>query len=644
MTAAPEFSEALDAFRRGDLGRARAIAERELQSSPSSVGEHLLGLIHCRLGDPLKGVEHLRSALEAEPDNLQFRVMLARALIDCRRPEEALAVAVPAAGTSAGELALWHARAEAADAAGRSEESIEAWERLCRAGVSDWRIWRSYGGALAAGQRWQEAAAAFRRAIALNPGEAPLRRVLATALARAGRHDESADELRRWVEAEPGDPTSRVLLARLLADLGRNEECLAELDAALLHSTGRTFGGDGGRLLEIALASGEVDVPLLRELAHLLERISALHALRSLLDEAEARGVARDQLGYPAAAIALKDGDAKEAKRLLLADSPESDPVRWHWLMARIADALGETDTAFAEADLMNRSAPDHDSWRKRSAAHLHWVRELAGLVTEDWAKRIAVPGPTRRPSPVFLVGFPRSGTTLLDTFLMGHPDAAVLEEVPLVHAIEAVLGNIAELPDRSPEQLERAREAYFDELDRHVDPAFTGLIIDKLPLNLVAVPLLHAVFPDARFIFAQRHPCDCVLSCFMQGFALNASMACFLDINDAASYYDAVMSVWTHSRETLPLDVHTMVYEEMVADPEAALRPLVCFLGLDWSDELLDHRRTAIRRGAISTPSYDQVVQPVTTRASGRWRRYEKQLEPVLPVLLPWARRLGYS
>jgi hypothetical protein len=291
----------------------------------------------------------------------------------------------------------------------------------------------------------------------------------------------------------------------------------------------------------------------------------------------------------------------------------------------------------------MNRSSNDFAGWRERCRSHLGRLRSIADNVTPEWAARIQTIESAGRQSPAFLVGFPRSGTTLLDTFLVGHPKVAVLEEVPLIHAIESVLGNIAELPDRSPDQLAKARDAYFAELDKHVDPGFDGLVIDKLPLNLLAVPFIRAVFPDSPIVFAQRHPCDCVLSCFMQGFALNASMACFLDIGDSADFYDAALTLWTRCRETLPVKVHTLVYEELIADPKAALRPLVDFLGLDWNEELLDHRATAKARGAISTPSYDQVVQPLNDRASGRWRRYEKQLERALPILLSWAERLGY-
>jgi hypothetical protein len=192
--------------------------------------------------------------------------------------------------------------------------------------------------------------------------------------------------------------------------------------------------------------------------------------------------------------------------------------------------------------------------------------------------------------------------------------------------------------------QLGEARRAYWQELDRHLPPGFSGLVIDKLPMNMLGLPLIHSLFPGASVIFAQRHPADAVLSGFMQSFVLNDTMASFLDIGDAADLYDAAMSAFTLARDRVELRVHTSIYEALVEDPERSLRTLVDLLGLEWRDELLDHQRTARRRGAVLTPSYDQVVQPLSRAPSGRWRRYRKQLEPVLPVLLPWAERLGYS
>lgn len=168
--------------------------------------------------------------------------------------------------------------------------------------------------------------------------------------------------------------------------------------------------------------------------------------------------------------------------------------------------------------------------------------------------------------------------------------------------------------------------------------------MIDKLPLAMTGAAVIHRLFPDAKIIFARRHPADSVLSNFLQSFRMNDAMANFLDLHDGAQFYDVAMRLWTLARETLNLDTRDLVYEELVVDPAAALQPLVEWLGLPWDEALLDHQRTAAARDVIVTPSYDQVTQPIHRRAAGRWRRYMEQLAPVLPLLEPWALRLGYG
>jgi Flp pilus assembly protein TadD len=647
MTAAPAnpFTEVVDAFQSGDLERARELAEAGLQKSTSPQLQHLAGLIHCRLGNATEGVDWLRRASDSEPGNIAFRVMLARALVDSGRATEALAAAAPPEGITPPELALWHVRAEAADAAGDKALAIQALARLCSAGIADWRVWNQYAEALGEAERWLEASRAFEQAARLNPDDLELRRSLAKALSSAGRHDRSAEELRAWADASPPDSYNRIVLARLFANLGRNAEADAQVSEAARIATGSAWGGDWQTLLAVAtMPSGQIDIETLREIGAWLERSSRLDMLGDLFAAAEAKGVQRERLGYPAAAVALRQGDPGEAKRLLSAESPDVDPLRWHWMMAKIAEALGDSALAFSEAEAMNRSVPDYDRWRRVAASQLQWVRSLTETLTPEWAAKIERLPHGDRAAPVLLVGFPRSGTTLLDTFLMGHPDVSVIEEIEFLHPLERILGAMPQLPERTTDQLEEARSAYLAEMDLHLPDNRGRLIVDKLPLKLLAAPYLHAIFPDLKIIFAQRHPCDCVLSCFMQAFALNNAMACFLDIRDSADYYDAILSFWERARETLGLKVHTVVYEALIEDSEASLRPLTEFLGLDWQEGLLDHRATAKARGAISTPSFDQVLQPLNRKASGRWRRYEKQLEPVLPVLLSWAEQLGYA
>ena len=258
-------------------------------------------------------------------------------------------------------------------------------------------------------------------------------------------------------------------------------------------------------------------------------------------------------------------------------------------------------------------------------------------------------PGPAAEgPAPVFLVGFPRSGTTLLDQILSGHPGIAVLEEQD---TLQDVLGEHT-LSDAGIEAflrldapgLERWRQLYWQRVavfmpSRDEDRLF----VDKLPLNSVFMPLLRRLFPGARFLFALRDPRDVVLSCFMQSFALNEAMQHFLSLQETAAYYAAVMQVGADSLEQLPEAAHRVRYEDVVEDTEGEARRLLGFLGLAWEPKVLDFQETA-RKRRINTPSYHQVAQPIYADARERWRRYQDQLGPVMPVLEPFVKRFGYK
>jgi hypothetical protein len=315
-------------------------------------------------------------------------------------------------------------------------------------------------------------------------------------------------------------------------------------------------------------------------------------------------------------------------------------------MRATILDRLGRTDEAFASFDEANRLLQAHPTEPLRRAAELRdELRADVAMLTRDWVDGwTPVPPRADRPDPVFLVGFPRSGTTLLDTILMGHPRAVVLEEQPPLNRVETAIGGQAAVPALDQEAIGKARAHYFDEVAKAANIGPDSLLIDKSPLFLSKAPLIHRLFPNARFILALRHPCDVLLSCFMANFRLNSAMSNFLRLQDAAEFYDLTFGHWERSRALLPLNVHTIRYERLVEDVEGEVRPLFDFLGLDWHSEALDHSRTAKARGLITTASYSQVTEPIYKRASGRWQRYRKHLEPIFPTLRPWVEKFGYS
>ena len=134
------------------------------------------------------------------------------------------------------------------------------------------------------------------------------------------------------------------------------------------------------------------------------------------------------------------------------------------------------------------------------------------------------------------------------------------------------------------------------------------------------------------------------MFSCYATNFKLNDGMSNFLGLDTAAELYDLSFSYFEKAQGLLGLPVHNVVYENVVGDRESELRSLLDFLGLEWSDDVLDHESTALSRGRIKTASYAQVAQPIYSQAAGRWTNFRKHLEPVLPVLEPWVAKFGYS
>jgi tetratricopeptide (TPR) repeat protein len=430
---------------------------------------------------------------------------------------------------------------------------------------------------------------------------------LSNALGQAGRHDERLAVMGEAARIGPGD-------ARVQTEYG-----VAAAEA-------RDFAAAEGAY-RAALAADPAFTPAYVELGLLLETQNRLGELEELLDGAPAA----PELGFLQAWLLRRQGRFAEALPLAEAVPASIEPARRAQLLGEIYDRLGDAPRAFAAFAEMNRAAlaasppPDRPSYRSEVEVG------AARLTSRAPAEVAGAP-----PSPIFILGFPRSGTTLLDTLLFNMPALHVLEEMPVLDAVEGMA--------RTSADSNALRARYFEALAAIAPPAPGQIVVDKFPLHMARAPLIHRLFPDAKIVFVERHPCDIVLSCFMANFQLNHAMRAFTDIEEAARLYDTVMGAWTRARELLPLDVHTVRYERMVADLEGEMRPLLAWLGLDWDPKVLDNEAAAAGRDYVRTASYAQVAEPIYRRAAGRWERYRDQLEPVLPILAPWAERLGYA
>lgn len=247
----------------------------------------------------------------------------------------------------------------------------------------------------------------------------------------------------------------------------------------------------------------------------------------------------------------------------------------------------------------------------------------------------------------VFLVGFPRSGTTLLETVLAGHPHVVTLEEKDsLAQAADAYLSSgedLDRLASLSPDEAQTQREAYWAAVRGFGVEPQGQVFIDKMPLGTMLLPLISQLFPNARGLFAVRDPRDVVLSCFRRRFGMNAAMYELLTLDGAATYYDAVMRLADVYRALLPIPQHIVRYESLVDDFENTARSVCDFAGLDWTPTMADIAATARARG-ITTPSAAQLAAGLNRDGQGAWRHYREQMAPVLPMLEPWVKRFGYE
>ena len=392
-------------------------------------------------------------------------------------------------------------------------------------------------------------------------------------------------------------------------------------------------------------------------LLDVLEKTNKISQFRDALEDAKKNCRGSHFIDLVEAQQLKIDGDLLAARNVLEGiDGQFGDfeykAERLH-LLGDVNNRLGEIDLAYKYFLEGNRQT--RQSFRASQINEnlfIDRIEVLSRRFSYDWVsswKNIKI-NSEERADPVFLVGFPRSGTTLLDTILRSHPGISVSEELPTVQkmrlAFETISGGSPDgMRDLSSIECTKLRQVYFTELHKHLDSKnISGVFVDRMPFNLVEAGLIHRVFPKAKFVFVQRHPCDCVLSCFMQKFIPNAANVNFFTLNDAANLFNQSMSLWQQYQELLPIEVFTVRYENLIEDFEATLNPLLSFLDVEWDNKLYSYTETAKSRKKIKTASYNQVTQPLYSSANGRWKKYSAYLGPFLPILSPWVELYGYD
>lgn len=390
-------------------------------------------------------------------------------------------------------------------------------------------------------------------------------------------------------------------------------------------------------------------LPSLRNLSHVLELAHEADAAEEAADSV-LKLAAGDALALAVKAAAMiRRGAHHDAADLIRKRLPPDAPATNAALaLGRAGEALekaGDYEAAFSAFSAANQKLKSQYTGIYANITNGFSLERVRAL--SQWPDQpLDSDTGSETPAPVFLVGFPRSGTTLVENVLAAHPGIVTSDEAQLSAPLIEAAGDTPEdwlrFIEAMPQERANLRRTYWQGWPDGAPES--GVFIDKLPLNLAYAGLLAAVFPDAKFILALRDPRDCVLSAYKQRFGMNAAMFRMLTMPGAAAYYDAAMRAGMRGLDRVQDAQRIEVrYENCVADLEAQARRLIDFLELDWSDDVMAYREQAKAR-AISTPSASQVVQPIYETAAGRWRHYDFALAAVRPVLDPWAQRWGYD
>jgi tetratricopeptide (TPR) repeat protein len=412
--------------------------------------------------------------------------------------------------------------------------------------------------------------------------------------------------------------------ARVVEQAGKNIEALITL--AELHE----------RHHRMTEASELVERALRLEAGHARARVVQARLRRLTGKPAEAERVLRELIGGTAC------------------DS--SNRIRAWYELGSVLDRQGRFDeamTAFLEAKAIQRPAATNFATVLQGIQAR--VREMERTVSLDvlkrWSNAASELQPPRRMA--VLCGHPRSGTTLLEQVLDTHPDIVSAEETHILHD-EAYLplsrgfppsASVLEVLDSAPpSQLRQSRENYFLFTELFIGKTIDNrLLVDKNPALNVLIPAVVRIFPEARFLVALRDPRDVCVSCFMQPLALNPVSSAYLSLEGTVNQYASVMGFWRSILSKLPNPWMEVRYEDLVSDLENSSRRVLEFLDVPWNPEVLRFHEHA-RNKPVRSPSYAEVVNPVHSRAVGRWRNYQNHLAPYLETLRPLAEAFGYA
>lgn len=498
---------------------------------------------------------------------------------------------------------------------------------------------------------FSQAESCYRALIAIEPPSVRHHSYLGLGLSLVmqGRLAEALDPFEAMLKARPGYAEGHLQMGCLLRDLGHHDAAIRHLgrafelspalvEAAVYRANILLFQGrleEALGLCEQALATRPGHPEVIASKALILEKQGHRDAAWDCVAAAASNPVPNPSIAIVYATLAPRYGQAGRARSML-----EQLLTRPHWApsqrqelnfaLANLLDRTGDYETAFTHYRAANSLSPHHfdaEAMRRKAEEIIRFFPH-AGLPAVR-------PGPDRFPTPVFIVGMPRSGTSLIEQILASHPEVQGAGELDLMEDLERRAPGLPGRTGSYPGCLSGISSEAMATLARPYLDAITALsegkryVTDKLPGNYERLGLIEKLFPDARVIHVARDPLDTCLSCYFQNFGKN--LAYSSDLRTLGEVYRLYERFMDHWRSTLSIAILDICYETLVTSPEAEVRRLLEFCGLPWEPHCLEfHRSTRY----INTASYDQVRQPLYQSSIGRWKHYEAHLRELIDGL----------
>jgi tetratricopeptide (TPR) repeat protein len=551
------------------------------------------------------------------------------------------------------------------------DDALAVYARLTRLFPQEALHWSNYATILQEMGNLPEAALASATALALDPVNADLLIGRGLLHLQSREFIEARDTLLKAVDVAPDSPAARIHAARAcaicrdyradgLTDHWQHWLPLSE-DLQVELAELKLMMGDANAslvLLEDLRDRSALTVGAQLLLAAVYERVNRVDDSRQLLHkimqtQPDLVAAHRCDMEHLAAALLVREGAYEKARMLLEKAGARHEYDYAHYFsLAEVHDKLGAVEPALAA--LFKAHAVQVSELRQTVPARFESdapilpaaVARVSAADYLTWPPRVA---PAAADSPVFIVGFPRSGTTLLEQMLDAHPALQSMDERPFFNLLADQLAdhgiNVpADLGKLDQLACDELRKGYLIMACSKIERRWGSRLVDKNPLNMLWLPMIHRLFPNASFILALRHPADVLVSNYMQNYRASVLAAAAESMEGLARAYVTAMECWLHHVEVFKPHVMVSRYEQLVADPAAQTRRIGDFLGLDDASPLLRFDHHARAKGFIATPSYTQVIQPVNRKGLDRWVRYRDALAPALPILAPMMKHWGYS